>query len=387
MNLHEFLSHRDVQLPLHSDWEDDFHGFLQKRLDRFCELITSLDAGSVADTLRLHEPAIRKCCASISRSVHSSLDGRLHEAYSAFDTGIRQVLSELRHYTMTLEPEHLGQLYRVRITQCPRLRREDLFHIPFEMRHKVPTDRYSIPGLPCLYLSGSLYTCWEEMGRPPFHELQAAAFWVKDGKSVKLLNFTKSPSRLLSWVKANDVAEPPTGGLTRQVLERQISASLVLWPLMASASVMVKHDDSPFKPEYLIPQMLLQWVTNNKDFDGICYFSTHVCVDSTGDALPACNLVFPPKVIRPSGRCEHLCSVFKMTEPYGWGLLKATHIGEVNPDYRVPNFDLELMEGVKGPYYDTEFAVIESKLDRLARHIVAKNKSGDPDLGDVRIAK
>lgn len=41
-----------------------------------------------------------------------------------------------------------------------------MFHIPITMRRQVGTERYSIPGYPCLYLGNSIYVCWEEMNRP-----------------------------------------------------------------------------------------------------------------------------------------------------------------------------------------------------------------------------
>jgi hypothetical protein len=386
MNLQEFLSHPDIQLPLCWNETDDFQGFLRQRLGHFGELISELDAGPVADALKARQPAIAKCSENIVCSVDQCLEGYLHKAYSEFEKGIQEVLDEIENYTMTLEPRHLGVLYRVRQTSDPKLRPEDLFHIPFEERHEVPTHRYSIPGLPCLYLSGSLYTCWEEMGRPPFHELQAAAFWVKDGRSVKLLNFSRPLSQLLSWVKDNDVVEPSNPSMTKKVLERQLVSSLVLWPLMASTSVIVKHRNSPFKIEYLIPQMLLQWVRNS-DFDGICYFSTHVPLDSTEYPLPICNLVFPPKMIELSGRCEHLCGLFKMTEPHGWELLKAINIGGGTSGGTLSMFDFKFVGDKKEHYHETEFGMVEMRLKKLVDGIIDRNENGESDLGDIGIGR
>ena len=45
------------------------------------------------------------------------------------------------------------------------------------------------------------------------------------------------------------------------------------YPLRAACSLVVKHPDGKFIEEYIIPQLLLQWVINDEDFDGIRYES------------------------------------------------------------------------------------------------------------------
>lgn len=43
--------------------------------------------------------------------------------------------------------------------------KDEMFHIPYDKRSLVGNQRYSVTGLPCLYLGGSSYICWEEIGR------------------------------------------------------------------------------------------------------------------------------------------------------------------------------------------------------------------------------
>ena len=65
--------------------------------------------------------------------------------------------------------EELINLYRMRISK-ETLSKEKMFHVPFNMREKVSSARFSIPGFPCLYLGTSLerpnflsnsYLCFE----------------------------------------------------------------------------------------------------------------------------------------------------------------------------------------------------------------------------------
>jgi len=382
MHLQDLLSHPDIQLPL--SWDDkngkyDFQGFIQERFDRFCGLLSKLDDGPIARIVKARKPAIEKCGANIVASVEHSLNGRVYEAVEQLKVAVEEVLDELSRQEGQW---NIGELllYRVRHTSLPRLRPEQLFHIPFEERYKVPPHRYSILGLPCLYLSGSLYTCWEEMGRPPFHELQVAAFWLK--KTVNVLHLTAIPSLLLQWVDGNDVVE--RNGVSRKFLEGWISCGLVLWSLMASSSVIVRHRNSPFKPEYLVPQMLLQWVRKSSKFDGIAYASTNVRATSPEYAHAVWNYVFPAKVIRPAGWCEHLCGLFKMTQPYGWELLRAAQVGDRVDAVAAKWFRIELIEGFEKQYALSEFGEIEAKLRKLVETIKATNSSGHPDVGDIR---
>ena len=55
---------------------------------------------------------------------------------------------------------NVNRLFRIRHSETELLERNQLFHIPFKDRHLVANQRYSIAGLPCLYLGSSIYVCW-----------------------------------------------------------------------------------------------------------------------------------------------------------------------------------------------------------------------------------
>jgi len=164
-----------------------------------------------------------------------------------------------------------------------------------------------------------------------------------------------------------------------------LATHIVLWPLIASCSIIVAHPDAPFKPEYIVPQMALQWVTKNAEFEGIVYFSTHVkhVMELNRSPLPTCNLVFPAKEIRPQGRCSRLRSLFKMTQPIGWELVRAINAGNKTLAYSGTHFDMEFMEGVAEPYWNTEFGIIQTKLASRVAAISYENANVNPSLGDV----
>ena len=374
MTLYEFLKHPDMQLPSQWDSCKDFEAYFGSRLDGFLTLIEKLKPDFVSDEVHQRKHTIISFCNELRHSLRSSFQGHSSEAYKHFDTAMKSILPDMPNVTFEVTTQtDLGILYRVRQTLSASLQTAEMFHLPFELRHLVATQRYSIPGLPCLYLAGSLYTCWEEMGRPPFHELQCAALWVKPGKRMKVFNLTNTPASLLLQVT------PP--GLVKN--HPFFISQIAIWPLVFACSIKVKHRNAPFKPEYVIPQMALQWVTHNHEVDGLAYFSTHVRAVCKEHQMPVCNLVVPAKQIRPTGRCEQLCDIFKMTDPLGWQMLSAVNIGEGTSGESIPTYSLEFIEGVEEPYCKTEFGMVQRKLNKVVYRMLRKIERGESTIGDI----
>lgn len=373
MNLQEFLSHELVALPITRDSED-FVAFVTSRLRSYLDLIDKLSGpGNIGAKAKAVKPMLEKYCSLAIEGITAAFAGLPHDSYAKLTEALGGLLPYLeKHHLAELTAETLGIVYRVRLQVSPPLTREQLFHVPFEARHKVATQRYSVPGLPCLYLSGSLFTCWSEMGTPAIHELQASAFWLFPPAKVKVINFTNRPARLARYLVAPD-------GSYASDKEDHLLTHIVLWPLMALCSIAVRHRDAAFKPEYIVPQVLLQWITKEKRFDGVCYFSTHVQAVSS-QSLNTSNLVFPVREIKATGRCSWLRGLFKMTEPMSWQLLRAINMPGT---YAVKNLDYEFIPGKKENYCTTEFGIVEAKLDQLAIDVAQKNAAGDSSLGTV----
>ena len=102
---------------------------------------------------------IETLCNSIIESSRLYLTGHPSLAYSELERG----LSSIEAYLLAPRGNGINfskseSLYRIRLESNATLtKKEDLFHIPFQSRHLVKSQRFSIPGLPCLYLSNSIY--------------------------------------------------------------------------------------------------------------------------------------------------------------------------------------------------------------------------------------
>jgi hypothetical protein len=231
------------------------------------------------------------------------------------------------------------------------LNKRDLFHIPFEKRQLVASQRYSIPGLPSLYLASSLWIAWEELGRPDLALIHASRF--EGGGNLRVLDFGWSPSLAggLSTFGHSDGAES---------FGEFAKGQAIIWPLIAACSLVRRYPGTPFVPEYIIPQFLLQWVQREKDLDGIRYFSTKLAAMDRAQNR-AFNYVFPARHKAPRGICGGLQNSFALTPPVSWPMLQSWQPKIMGAQLPAPGA-FDLAEGFPVAYSDTEFFALEHKL-------------------------
>jgi hypothetical protein len=230
-----------------------------------------------------------------------------------------------------------------------------MFHVPFQLRHLIETQRYSIPGFPSLYLASSIYTAWKEFDCPDLNKV--VAIRVEPTENIKILDFGYPTQYLAGTVDTFN-----SGGVKSNALLGILTAPIIAWPLLAACSIMVLNRKAPFKPEYIIPQFLLQLVRNNifgKDVHGIRYFSIKYG-QSNHSILLGSNFVFPVKVGEKSGHCPELKKLFKITEPLPWQV--ATVVDEEQDLSKTPDAFLEITKGSSVHYKVTKFAKVEAML-------------------------
>lgn len=263
----------------------------------------------------------RKLQTGIILTLTAFLSGDIQLAYNTFDKTLsnRYIYRNLRRISIPLQQlcDANKPLFRVRKSDKPLNDRKDLFHIPFSMRHLVNAQRYSIAGLPCLYLGTSIYICWQEMDKPDLSKLYISAFISDDRKSQVLNLAADFLFHRTRYKRPSDIS-------TRDNLEK--IAYLILWPLIAACNYIKSDGNAPFIQEYIIPNLLMQWISRNENtpISGIAYRSTKFFKRS--QSPQAVNIVLPPKVDY-SQILEHdfspsLCSMFDFTPPVSWQIVK-----------------------------------------------------------------
>ena len=279
----------------------------------------------------------------ICQTIKTYLNGNPYEAYKVFCKMLKNqdVASSIDDLIFPLKKlrcdygfyDH-SRYFRIRTAgETVSIKsRKHLFHVPFSLRHTIAPARYSILGYPCLYLSSSLYTCWEEMGRPDFRSIFLSRFELTTtGRERKVFGFFRTPA---DWKKIYNLWL----GKNEPLIEwdiKNIAAFIALWPLQLACSIPVFHCNSPFKEEYIVPQLFMQWVRDLKKADGLCFRTTAVSQEK-GKGIPPdllFNLAFPARTTE-NEYCLELAKDFLLTEPVSFEMsLACEPLGIGQPQY------------------------------------------------------
>lgn len=281
-------------------------------------------------------------------------NGKPNEANKIFSDGIKKSILEF----IQIESEiPTGKIfYRARIGNEKQYSKKDLFHIEFENRHLVSTNRYSIPGIPALYLGDSTYVCWEEFNRPRFREL-----WFSRLENTK-------PLRIIEILLVKDALKKINDeNIQSKVKLIHLLKYLIYFPLTLSCTIKVKKNGS-FKPEYIISQMLLEYVLQNKEIDGIKFPSTKINYEHISN-IDCYNYIFPVKTNKKIGICNELEKLFNITDPASLEMLEllnnpAEPVTYLYSGQKNSEQTIELLKDEKIYYLNTSFGKIEYELKK-----------------------
>lgn len=331
----------------------------------FEQFLTSIGlfTGDIKSQLDPNIKVIEDQCIAIIETTEMFLKGFPGEAYFHLKKCLDKLNAmDLLEVQQTLTTTEKGNLYRVRIDQKSQLEKGGIFHIPFNMREKVATQRYSIPGLPCLYLGDSLFVCWEELGRPDLDAIHASRFDLAIS-NFKLLNLN---------INTNEIRKRCFPGTKEKFIPHLIKF-LSYWPLLSACSFIVRKPLDVFKPEYIIPQLVMQWVAAEGNVDGLKYKSNRIAF-GPNNVGSFTNVVIPVKEISSSGFCNVLSKKIKFTTPISWSLLEASDpkhdflkndAGDIKIDALRRASYIEIIDGERTIYANSKFGILEEKLKTL----------------------
>ncbi|WP_406640545.1 hypothetical protein [Pectobacterium brasiliense] len=326
----------------------------------------------------------------IHGTLSNYLSGDIKSAYDIFDEvfsdqsikwNLHKICVPLNNFSDEKKP-----LFRVRKTTQTITERDDIFHIPFSKRHLVNAQRYSVAGLPCLYLGTSLYVCWLEMGKPDFDKLYISSFRPKNDGS-KILNLASE----FMILPTKEIDDPD------KIFDvnREKASYLIFWPLIMACNYIRQNPDSSFIQEYIIPNILMQWISRktNSSIKGVAYFSTKM--PNSRSSARSVNVVLPPQVKYEQTikfkYCPNLANLFEFTAPISWQVLKTLEYPDPfskNPEQarttrhldraattnrKIKKFDDDLVE----LYPLTDFYKLEASIRELFEHQTVTNHAID----------
>lgn len=298
-----------AMVPIKSDEKKDYRNIVSNNLKEYYTLVTQLDFNECPAKWCEIKKRLKQLIDGINRAMESEYKGIRHSAFTSIKNqldGYQTQQTKIKGLALNETIYSISQgmvaykMRKVSLEEQRKLKREDMFHIPLNKRGLVETQRYSVPGYPCIYLAHRIYGCWEEMGRSDFGTVMVSKFETQ--KEFKLLDL-RIPSKEM-W--KNDMVR-----------------CLLIFPLVIASMVQVKNSKDTYKPEYLIPQLLTEWIIS-KNIDGkddekilgIIYTSAQKNDDFDFPEDSYTNYAIP--VLKPLGSnkyCKRLKDYFKLTAP------------------------------------------------------------------------
>ena len=182
--------------------------------------------------------------------------------------------------------------------------KEDILHLPYNLREKACSMRFTPAELPGLYLGSTTFICSKEVGWNKKDELYASVFVPNDkGKKFKILNMAVSQALI------NGIYNRNSG--YNEIQHNLQNAMLKIFPLVMATSFSVQNEEKE-KHQYLISQELMRCASKN-GIDGIAYLSMKG--DDEFQYPQGINLAIPATDISENNLYSEKCSGFKISKP------------------------------------------------------------------------
>lgn len=291
MKIYPPIEMNGFKLPVIIEKDSEYVDRLGKELDRYKDFVAKFaeEKNSCYPKLKDVSENVMDNVQILKDALRSYFSGRIQEAHSLVrsyiekynDVMFNAVIDENYAFRGTSVPSlrpsvYAGDEYYVkeyeRMMKWPLsffkarvngdfLERKDMLHIPFNKREIVSNQRFSVTGLPCLYLSSTTWGSWIEMGEPDQNKFQVSA--LKIPGNLKVLNLC--------------VQQYLIGGMSSFITEQEAYDRVLLlvefMPLVIASSFKLKDkNERMFKSEYVIPQIIMQ-VCRELDIDGVAYLS------------------------------------------------------------------------------------------------------------------
>lgn len=185
---------------------------------------------------------------------------------------------------------------------------KDMLHIPFKERSKVKSERFSIPGLPCLYLGNTSYVCWIELGCPADHRFNVSP--VRLDNSQKIFNLAIYKQLLQYILDSGDEDDN---------IEHNLLSVLKILMINLATSFVVKEENRNFKSEYLVSQMLMI-ACKNEGYDGITYFSKQVKYEILATTIGVNLVLFAD--YNGESELSKICDHIKVGDSFNFSMFK-----------------------------------------------------------------
>ena len=341
----------EFHAPFLIDKDSDYYNDLRRRLSYFNRRLKEASADEKSISIS------RKFSDKICESIRDYYKGNISSCHQKIENLVKSCEQHKLAVTEIGEssafPGTRGseiQFFRARKeTDFKKLTAKDMLHIPFHLRGKSGSYRFSIPGVTSLYLANTSYGCWVEMGRPAEHDFYVAPF-VLDGKQ-KIFNLAVA-TRIL--VDLNDGAED------------YVHCWIKLLILMMATSYRIEETNRIFKSEYIISQSIML-ACKKRGYDGVAYFSKQV--EDEMFAFSAINLALFAEYQKGKEYGE-ICNHIKVDEPFNYQLYKQLDYSAKYKEYPLRIDETRYITNING--YKRQYDYRETDFYRFDRHLFSR---------------
>lgn len=393
LNLENFI------MPIKLNYDNEYYSELKQRLNNYKDYIKNLNFLS-KNTIDNIEHNINLIIGSVEDYYNANIADAKNKIFQLLDKykSDNFIISELNKSfafrSIALFSDLLDEkkdvyindydemntyslsFFRARIGNSA-FEKKDMLHIPFCNRELVSTQRFSIPGVPCLYLGTTSYVCWLEMDKPQDSIFNVSSFIPP--LDLKILNLVIDYRLVNKQLKVTIEINKDKKDYNINLLE----SMLEIFPLVYATSFTIKNKERRFKSEYIVSQLIMQCLSD-LNIHGIAYASKKV-VDSVL-AFPQCiNLAIPMKINKKfkiqneSDNYADMCQNILLTNPVNFsefikmgGNNKTHTIGNWKPTFSYRLFgngyfpESKIYLSGKEIYYkDTEFANFDNYIFAL----------------------
>lgn len=251
----KYILDETFSLPKRND--HDYVERLEKLLREY-----SFSIHAARKVLRSDHITVRKQVDMLARDIPQALEayheGFPADAYNIFEKMLNVLVKNLKDHlggkredgfliveqNGTSSPT-VSNLFRMRsVGDSKEYAPKDVFHVPATRRQAISSSRYSIAGYPSLYLTDSLELARHEVGLPS----SAIASHFRMSEKLGILDLGIRPDDF-----------DFSGASHHRTGERFILSYLCWYPIIAACSF-VRADSEGFHDEYVIPQLLMQWL-------------------------------------------------------------------------------------------------------------------------------
>ena len=321
-NIHDFI------LPLHISNENIFieclFGKVGYYIKRFKELQNYPNLSNYKTQIENAIVSIQQQTSEIKDIFNLLLIGRTADAKEKMDYLLASSLSVLItpinksnafcNNFFSKNDYELDKLYLFRgriVEPYKSLPAEDMYHIPLNNRGMVGSYRFSIPGVPCLYMASNSYVVWQEMSKPHIDELAISALRIDDDLLYNNIIDLTLPIYAFFDALTDEKSQVRTD---KSIIEKIIN-SFVAIPIIVACSVVC--DDNSHKRnfivEYAFPQLIIQYFADN--LVGVAYNSNKI----NSNGLPASNLAIPITKFEEGKRLGNVVSSIPISDSMNLG--------------------------------------------------------------------